>query len=134
VLRLNLLGLGLLLGADRFGGPRLPTVHTAVGGTHEGTIAARRTFASHTLAGLLTGRPELGDFLAKLGDFGEQGIHWGDLGVFGKGGSDLGYLLIFMGELGVIDFTLDNASVLACKFDAILLISCLSRILFNNNE
>jgi len=76
VLRLNLLGLGLLLGADRFGGPRLPTVHTAVGGTHEGTIAARRTFASHTLAGLLTGRPELGDFLAKLGDFGEQGIHW----------------------------------------------------------
>jgi len=26
-----------------------------------------------------------------------------------------------MGELGVIDFTLDNASVLACKFDAILI-------------
>jgi len=92
VLRLNLLGLGLLLGADRFGGPRLPTVHTAVGGTHEGTIAARRTFASHTLAGLLTGRPELGDFLAKLGDFGEQGIHWGrsgfgDFGAFGGSGA-----------------------------------------------
>jgi hypothetical protein len=95
MLRLDLLGLGLLLGADRLGGPRLPTVHTAVGGTQQSTITAGGTLTSHTLTGLLTGRPELGDFLAKLGDFGEQGIHWGAVRFWGFWGfwgerSDLG--------------------------------------------
>jgi len=89
VLRLNLLGLGLLLGADRLGGPRLPTVHTAVGGTQQSTITAGGTLTSHPLAGGLAGGAEGGDFLAKLGNFGEQGLHWegSGFGDFGKGGS-----------------------------------------------
>jgi hypothetical protein len=76
VLRDCLTGLGLLAGAGGFGRLGLSTVHTTVGGTRYSTIATRRTPPSNTLAGSLTGGPQLGDFLAKLGNFGEEGIHF----------------------------------------------------------
>ena len=78
VLRDCLTGLGILAGADRLGRLGLSTVHTTVGRTRYSTIAARRTLPSNTLAGsLATGLAEGGDFLAKLGDFGEQLVHLG---------------------------------------------------------
>jgi len=75
VLRDCLTGLGLLAGAGGFGRFGLSTVHTTVGGTRYSTIAARRTLTSNTLAGSLTRGPQLGDFLTKLGNFGEQLVH-----------------------------------------------------------
>jgi hypothetical protein len=75
MLRDSLLGLGLFLGADHLGRFGLSTVHTTVGRTHQSTITARRTLTCHPLAGRLAGGAEGGDFLAKLGDFGEQLVH-----------------------------------------------------------
>jgi len=81
MLRDNLLGLGLLAGTGGFGGLRFTGVHTTVGGTHESTIAAWGTLPSHPLTGGLFGTglafAEGGDFLAKEGDFGEEGVHLG---------------------------------------------------------
>ena len=81
MLRDNLLGLGLLAGAGGFGGLRFTGMHTTVGGTHESTITAWRTLPSDPLAGGLFGTglafAEGGDFLAKEGDFGEEGVHLG---------------------------------------------------------
>jgi hypothetical protein len=76
VLRDCLTGLGLLAGTGGFGRLGLSTVHTTVGGTRYSTITARRTPPSNTLAGSLTGGTELGDFLTKLGNFGEQLVHF----------------------------------------------------------
>ena len=90
MLRLNLLGLGLLAGAGGLGGFGLPTVHTAVGCTHQSTIATRGPLTSHPLAGLLAGGTEGGDFLAKQSNFGEELVHW-DVGKWG-GAERLRYL------------------------------------------
>jgi hypothetical protein len=54
VLRDGLLGFGLFAGAGHFGRLGFPRMHATVGGSHESTIAAGSTLASHTLAwGLL---------------------------------------------------------------------------------
>ena len=90
VLRDCLTGLGLLAGAGGFGRLGLSTVHTTVGGTRYSTITARRTPPSNTLAGSLTGGTELGDFLTKLGNFGEQLVHLGVGWELGRGRSHLG--------------------------------------------
>jgi hypothetical protein len=92
VLRDCLTGLGLLAGTGGFGRLGLSTVHTTVGGTRYSTIAARCTLPSNTLAGRLTGGTELGDFLTKLGNFGEQLVHLGGVGwELGRGRSHLGH-------------------------------------------
>ena len=75
MLRDSLLGLGLFLGADHLGRFGLSTVHTTVRTPRQSTIATRSTLTSHTLTGRLAGGAEGGDFLAKLGDFGEQLVH-----------------------------------------------------------
>ena len=73
VLRDSLLGLGLLLGARGLGLLGLSGVHTTVGSTREGTIAAGGTFASHTLAGgLAGGRLELLKLEAEVRNFGSK--------------------------------------------------------------
>ena len=76
VLRDGLLGFGLFAGAGHFGRLGLTRMHATVLATSESTIATRSTFASHTLTwGLLRGTLfEGGHFLAKLGDFGEEGM------------------------------------------------------------
>jgi len=93
MLRDGLFGLGLLAGSDHFGRLGLTRMHATVGGSHESSIATRSTFASHTLTwGLLGGTLFEGrDFLAKLGDFGEEGLEIHDfcLGNVEVGG-DLG--------------------------------------------
>ena len=76
VLRDCLTGLGILAGTGGFGRFGLSTVHTTVGGTRYSTIAAGGTLPCNTLAGSLTGGPQLGDFLAELGNFGEEGLHF----------------------------------------------------------
>ena len=92
MLRDNLLGLGLLAGARDLGDLGLSRVHTAVGGTHQSTITARRTLTCHPLARGLAGGTEGGDFLAKQSNFGEELVHWGfeEMIVWGEAGSDLG--------------------------------------------
>ena len=77
MLRLDLLGLGLFANTGGLGLLGTPRVHTTVTRTHESTITARCTFARNTLARLFAGLAEEGDFLAKLGNFGEEGVHWG---------------------------------------------------------
>jgi len=93
MLRDCLFGLGLLAGSDHFGRLGLTRMHATVKGTRHSSIATRSTFASHTLTrGLLGGTLfEGSDFLAKLGDFGEEGLEIHAFGV-GFGGSlgDLG--------------------------------------------
>jgi hypothetical protein len=91
MLRDGLFGLGLLAGSDHFGRLGLTRMHATVKGTRQSSIATRSTFASHTLTwGLLGGTLFEGrDFLAKLGDFGEEGleIHGFAWVVFGWEGS-----------------------------------------------
>ena len=78
VLRDGLLGLGLLTDTGNLGRLGLSTVHPTVGTPRQSTIAARRTLPCNTLAGsLATGLAEEGDFLTKLGNFGEQLVHLG---------------------------------------------------------
>ena len=77
VLRDSLLRLGLLAG---LGNPHLlglPTVHTTVRRTREGTITTRGTLTGNTLTGGLTALAEGGHFLAKQSNFGEQGVKGG---------------------------------------------------------
>jgi hypothetical protein len=76
VFRDGLLGFGIFAGTYNFGRLGFPRMHATVGGSHESAIATRSTFARHTLArGLLRGTLfEGGHFLAKLGDFGEEGL------------------------------------------------------------
>ena len=94
VLRDSLLGLGLLAGSWLFGGLGLSGVHTAVGSTRQGTIAAGGTFASHTLAGgLAGGRWELLKLEAEVRNFGSElveGGHFGGFWILGQGWGDLG--------------------------------------------
>ena len=94
VLRDSLLGLGLLAGPRLFGGLGLSGVHTAVWGTHEGTIAAGGTLPSHTLAGgLAGGRLVLLMLVAEVRNFGSElveGGHFGGFWIFGQGWGDLG--------------------------------------------
>jgi len=53
-------------------------MHAAVHGTNARTVATGGTLTSQALARiLLLGLAELGDFLAKLGHFGEEGFHGG---------------------------------------------------------
>ena len=88
-------GFGDAGGARRPGGTRVTTMHAAVHGTNARTVATGGTLTSQALARiLLLGLAELGDFLAKLGDFGEEGFHWG-VGVFGGGGSLRAELITF---------------------------------------
>jgi hypothetical protein len=74
MLRDNLLGLGLLAGAGGFGGLGLAGMHTTVGGTHEGSIAARSTLPSHTLAWLLAGSLQLLELGTQGSNFSEEGL------------------------------------------------------------
>jgi hypothetical protein len=78
MLRDNLLGLGLLAGAGGFGGLGLAGMHTTVGGTHEGPIAARSTLPSHPLAGgLFTGLTlQLLELGTQGSNFSEEGVHF----------------------------------------------------------
>ena len=76
MLRDSLLGLGLLTGTGHLGRLRFPRVHTTVGTPWQSTIAARGTLTSHTLTRLLLLGPKLGDFLTKLGNFGEERLHF----------------------------------------------------------
>jgi hypothetical protein len=71
-------GFGDAGGARRPGGTRVTTMHAAVHGTNARTVATGGTLTSQALARiLLLGLAELGDFLAKLGHFGEEGFHGG---------------------------------------------------------
>jgi hypothetical protein len=87
MLRDNLLGLGLLAGAGGFGGLGLAGMHTTVGGTHEGPIAARSTLPSHPLAGgLFTGLTlQLLELGTQGSNFSEEGVHFFEFSVR-KGG------------------------------------------------
>ena len=78
VLRDSLLGLGLLAGAGDLGGLGLPTVHTAVRRTHEGTIAAWRTLPRNPLARLLATSlgPQLVELQAEISNFSKEGVHF----------------------------------------------------------
>jgi len=75
VLRLDLLGLGLLADTGGLGLLGTPRVHTTVTRTRQSSITARRTLTSNTLARRLLLGTEEGDFLAKLGNFGEELVH-----------------------------------------------------------
>ena len=90
VLRLDLLGLGLLADTGGLGLLGLPRMHTTVTRTRQSTITAGGTLTSHTLTGRLAGGAEGGDFLAKLGNFGEEGLHLGEGAGFGRLRRDLG--------------------------------------------
>ena len=76
VLRDGLLGLGLLTGTGHLGWLGFPRVHATVGTPWQSTIAAWGTLTSHTLTRLLLLGPKLGDFLTKLGNFGEERLHF----------------------------------------------------------
>jgi hypothetical protein len=86
VLRDGLLGLGLLTDTGHLGGLGFPRVHATVGTPRQSTIAARGTLPSHTLTGLLLLGPKLGDFLTKLGNFGEEGLHFSWVRFWGRRG------------------------------------------------
>ena len=87
MLRDCLTGLGILAGTGGLGRPRLPTVHTTVGGTWYSTITARGTLTSNTLARLLAGGLELLELGSQFGNFGEEGLHGrGRVGFWGGGG------------------------------------------------
>jgi len=92
VFRDGLLGFGIFAGARNFGRLGFPRMHATVGGSHESAIATRSTLACNTLArGLLRGTLfEGGHFLAKLGDFGEEGLEIHFCLSFGWEGGDLG--------------------------------------------
>jgi len=75
VLRLDLLGLGLLADTGGLGLLGTPRVHTTMARTRQSSITARRPLTSNTLAGLLAGGTEGGDFLAKQSNFGEELVH-----------------------------------------------------------
>ena len=77
VLRLDLLGLGLLADTGGLGLLGTPRVHTTVTRTHESTITTRCPLTSHPLTRLFAGLAEESDFLTKLGNFGEEGVHGG---------------------------------------------------------
>ena len=91
VFRDGLLGFGIFAGARNFGRLGFPRMHATVRATGESAIATRSTLTRNTLArGLLRGTLfEGSDFLAKLGDFGEEGleIHGFCLGGFWVGRS-----------------------------------------------
>jgi hypothetical protein len=74
----GLLGLGLLAYLGLLPDLGLTTVHTTVGSPRQCSITTRCALTSHTLTGGLLGvrltRTEGGDFLAKLGNFGEKGL------------------------------------------------------------
>ena len=72
----NLTGLGLFARASRGTNLGFTAVHATVLSTGEGTIATRGTLTSHTLTRRLLGGTEGGDFLTKLGDFGEELVHF----------------------------------------------------------
>ena len=88
MLRDCLTGLGILAGTGGLGRPRLPTVHTTVGGTWYSTITARGTLTSNTLARLLAGGLELLELGSQRRNFSKEGLHF-CLGI-GKGEGDLG--------------------------------------------
>ena len=75
MLRDSLLGLGLLTGTGHLGGLGFQRVHATVGTPWQSTIAAWGTLTSNTLTRLLLLGSKLGDFLTKLGNFGEEGVH-----------------------------------------------------------
>ena len=76
MLRDCLTGLGILAGTGGLGRPRLPTVHTTVGGTWYSTITARGTLTSNTLARLLAGGLELLELGSQGRNFSKEGLHW----------------------------------------------------------
>ena len=77
VLRLDLLGLGLLADTGGLGLLGLPRMHTTVTRTRQSTITAGGTLTSHTLTGRLAGGLQLGELGSQGRTFSKEGIHWG---------------------------------------------------------